>query len=71
MTDKRIRRKRPARLWLYHGALQLSASIRGSVFNIQLRTVAAGAALSRSDARKIRDWLNHYIEFSAENDSDE
>ncbi len=64
MGDPRNNRKRPR----WH---QVSANFS---FHMTQRPIAyvslgnEGADLDRSDARKLRDWLNHYIEWAAEHD---
>ncbi len=72
MSDKRNQRKSPSGLVVRANprlVLSTTCSLDGSdqlLAHFQESVCQTEVFLTRSDARKVRDWLNHFIEWSAE-----
>ena len=68
MTNKR---KRPnAKRLAPYIEIQLTASLHSDEYLVELRDDGSGRPheiyLTRAQARQARDWLNHFIEFTAQ-----
>lgn len=69
MSDKRNNRKRPNRLQISPDvSIELTASLHSDEYIVQLYDKGSTCEiyLTRAGARDARDWLNHFIEFVAQ-----
>lgn len=72
MSDKRNMRKQPSDLRINHRTslgISQGNSPAELVACLRKKGDPGIAVFTRAEARKVRDWLNHYIEFTAENDA--
>ena len=63
MMDKRQLRKHPGVLAIYK---RTEVRVRGDGVNFWIKGTGTELNLTRGEARKLRDWLNHALEFVAQ-----